>query len=387
MNVRVRLFAILREQAGSDWIELNLADGATVADAIQTLRERPDLASALARLSVQMAVNREYATSATRLSPDDELALIPPISGGAPDVHVRIASEPISSEPLTRFVGHPGAGAIAIFEGVTRDVEHLEYEAYAEMAEERIADIMRACLLRHDHKACAAEHRVGDVPRGEPSVIVAVSAAHRAAAFAGAREAIDRIKAEAPIWKREVDGGGGVWVSGAPAPGALTHLDAQGEARMVDVGAKSVTARVARARARVRMSPRTAVAVAAGDAPKGDVLGTARIAGIQAAKRTDELIPLAHPLVLTYIDVDASVDVDAGAVELTSEVRTSGRTGVEMEAMTACAVAALTIYDMVKGLERGVRLEEVVLLEKSGGRSDWRRADAEGSSGALAHEG
>ncbi len=387
MNVRVRLFAILREQAGSDWIELNLADGATVADAIQTLRERPDLASALARLTVQMAVNREYATSATRLSPDDELALIPPISGGADDVHVRISSEPISSELLTRFVGHPGAGAIAIFQGVTRDVERLEYEAYAEMAEERIADIMRACLRRHDLKACAAEHRVGDVPRGEPSVIVAVSAAHRAAAFAGAREAIDRIKAEAPIWKREVDGGGGAWVAGAPAPGALTHLDAQGEARMVDVGAKSVTSRVARARARVRMSPQTAVAVAAGDAPKGDVLGTARIAGIQAAKRTDELIPLAHPLVLTYIDVNASVDVDAGAVELTSEVRTSGRTGVEMEAMTACAVAALTIYDMVKGLERGVRLEDVVLLEKSGGRSDWRRADAGGSSGALAREG
>ncbi len=152
----------------------------------------------------------------------------------------------------------------------------------------------------------------------------------------------------------------------------LTHLDEDGRARMVDVGAKPTTERRARARARLRMSPRTARAVAAGDGPKGEVLSVARFAGIQAAKRTGELIPLAHPLPLTFADVSASVDVDAGLVELVSEARTVARTGVEMEAMTAVAVAGLTVYDMVKGVERGIVLEQVVLLEKTGGRSDWR---------------
>jgi cyclic pyranopterin phosphate synthase len=140
---------------------------------------------------------------------------------------------------------------------------------------------------------------------------------------------------------------------------------------MVDVGGKDVTDRRARARATVRMAADTAAAVARGDAPKGDVLGTARIAGIQAAKRTAELVPLCHPLPLSFVDVTAEVG-DAEVV-LTAEARTSARTGVEMEAMTAAAVAALTVYDMVKGLERGVEIAEVVLLEKSGGRHDWRR--------------
>jgi cyclic pyranopterin monophosphate synthase len=142
---------------------------------------------------------------------------------------------------------------------------------------------------------------------------------------------------------------------------------------MVDVGGKPVTDRRAVARAVVRMSPETAATVERGDAPKGDVLGTARIAGIQAAKRTAELIPLCHPLPLTFVDVAAEVDPAGGLVRLTAEARTSARTGVEMEAMTAASVAALTVYDMVKGLERGVEVAEVALLEKSGGREDWRR--------------
>ena len=143
---------------------------------------------------------------------------------------------------------------------------------------------------------------------------------------------------------------------------------------MVDVGGKPVTERRARARATVRMSAETAAAIARGDAPKGDVVGTARIAGIQAAKRTAELIPLCHPLGLDNVDVDAEVDAAAGTVTLTAEARVTARTGVEMEAMTAVSVAALTVYDMVKGLERGVEIAEVVLLEKSGGRSGtWRR--------------
>jgi len=142
---------------------------------------------------------------------------------------------------------------------------------------------------------------------------------------------------------------------------------------MVDVGAKQVTDRRAVAQGVVRMKPETAAAVAAGDAPKGDVFSTARIAGIQAAKRTAELIPLCHPLPLSFIDVSMEVDAGAGTVTIRSDVRTSGQTGVEMEALTACSVAALTVYDMVKGIERGVEIGEIVLLEKTGGRHDWRR--------------
>jgi cyclic pyranopterin phosphate synthase len=142
---------------------------------------------------------------------------------------------------------------------------------------------------------------------------------------------------------------------------------------MVDVGAKQVTDRRAVAQGVVRMKPETAAAVAAGDAPKGDVFSTARIAGIQAAKRTAELIPLCHPLPLSFIDVSMEVDASAGTVTIRSDVRTSGQTGVEMEALTSCSVAALTVYDMVKGIERGVEIGEIVLLEKTGGRHDWRR--------------
>ena len=140
---------------------------------------------------------------------------------------------------------------------------------------------------------------------------------------------------------------------------------------MVDVSEKPLTDRRAVAAATVRMSPATARAVAAGDAPKGDVVSTARIAGIQAAKRTAELIPLCHPLALSFVDV--RVEVRDDRVEIETEARTSGPTGVEMEALTAASVAALTVYDMVKGIERGVEIAEIVLLEKSGGRHDWRR--------------
>jgi cyclic pyranopterin monophosphate synthase len=140
---------------------------------------------------------------------------------------------------------------------------------------------------------------------------------------------------------------------------------------MVDVGAKDVTDRRAVARSVVRMSAETAAAVARGDAPKGDVVSTARIAGIQAAKRTAELVPLCHPLPLSFVDV--RIEVGDARVVIEAEARTSAQTGVEMEAMTAASVAALTVYDMVKGLERGVEIVEIVLLEKSGGRHDWRR--------------
>jgi cyclic pyranopterin monophosphate synthase len=154
----------------------------------------------------------------------------------------------------------------------------------------------------------------------------------------------------------------------------LTHLDSEGEARMVDVGGKEETERRAVAEARLRMAPGTAAAVERGDAPKGDVLGTARLAGIQAAKRAADLVPLAHPLPLTHVDVRGWIDAAAGEVVLEAEARTVGRTGVEIEAMAAASVAALTVYDMVKGLERGVEIASVRLLEKSGGRSGrWTR--------------
>jgi cyclic pyranopterin phosphate synthase len=140
---------------------------------------------------------------------------------------------------------------------------------------------------------------------------------------------------------------------------------------MVDVGGKPPTDRRARARVTVRMSPSTAKLVATGSGPKGEVVAVARIAGIQAAKRTAELIPLCHPLPLTYVDVAVAVGEDSVTVE--AETRTTAETGVEMEAMTAASVAALTIYDMVKGVERGVTIDELVLLEKTGGKEDWRR--------------
>lgn len=154
----------------------------------------------------------------------------------------------------------------------------------------------------------------------------------------------------------------------------FSHLDSSGRARMVDVGEKSTTERRAVAQATVSVSPTTAQAVLAGDAPKGDVIGVARIAGIMAAKRTSELIPLCHQLALSFVGVEASVDGAEGTIVLTAEARTTGPTGVEMEALTAASVAALTVYDMVKGVERGAEIGPVMLLEKSGGRSgEWRR--------------
>jgi cyclic pyranopterin phosphate synthase len=154
---------------------------------------------------------------------------------------------------------------------------------------------------------------------------------------------------------------------------ALTHLDASGRASMVDVSAKDATARFARARAVVRMSPAAAARVAAGDAPKGDVAAVARIAAIQAAKRTDELIPLAHSLPLTHVDPAVDVDPEAGTVTIVAEARTTDRTGVEMEALVACSVGALAVYDMVKGIEPGVVIERVELLDKTGGKADFHR--------------
>jgi cyclic pyranopterin phosphate synthase len=154
----------------------------------------------------------------------------------------------------------------------------------------------------------------------------------------------------------------------------LTHLRKSGEARMVDVSAKPATERVAVAEGLVVMAPKTLEIVQKGDAKKGDVLGAARIAGILAAKRTHELIPLCHPLPVSKVEVDIIADRKLPGVRVRSRVKVTGKTGVEMEALTAVSVACLTIYDMVKAVERGMRIEGIRLIEKSGGRSGRYRA-------------
>ena len=216
MVVQVRLFAMLRERAGRDSVEIDLSDGATVQDALELVGKRHGLEDLLERMPIVAAVNREYAPEGSTLTEGDELALIPPVSGGQADIHVRITEEPLSVERVAGLVGRSAAGAIVTFQGTTRDVERLEYEAYREMAEDQMRSILTEAAQRHELEAAAAEHRIGSVPKGLSSVIVAVSAPHREEAFAAAREVIDRIKAEVPIWKKEVEGATERWIEGTP---------------------------------------------------------------------------------------------------------------------------------------------------------------------------
>jgi MoaE-MoaD fusion protein len=209
MEVTVRLFAMLRERAGVPELTLELPEGARVRDALASLEGIAE------GIPLVMAVNREYADAEQALDPGDELALIPPVSGGAvAATWARVSADPLSLDSVAARVRDPRAGAVVTFSGVTRDVERLEYEAYAEMAEQRMAEIVAAAVEHHGLCAAAVEHRVGAVPLSEPSVIVAASAPHRGEAFAGAREIIDRVKAEAPIWKKEIEGGEERWVEG-----------------------------------------------------------------------------------------------------------------------------------------------------------------------------
>ena len=215
MEVTIRLFAMLRERAGAREVTVELPEGARVRDAVAALGGLAD------GLPLVMAINREYASDDAPLDPGDELALIPPVSGGEAAVaHARVTAEPLSLDSLVTRVRDARAGAVVTFQGVTRDVDRLDYEAYEEMAGPAIAAIVSDAIERHGLCAAAAEHRVGEVPLSEPSVAVAVSAPHRGEAFAGAREIIDRVKAEAPIWKKEVEDGRGRWVDGARPAGA-----------------------------------------------------------------------------------------------------------------------------------------------------------------------
>jgi molybdopterin synthase catalytic subunit len=210
MEVRVRLFAALRDRAGSDVVDLVLPQGAAVSEALDRLQ------AVTAGLRVVVAVNHEYATPDTALREGDEVALIPPVSGGSVgSLHVRVTDEPLSLDPLLDRVRDPRAGAAVTFLGMTRDVPELYYEAYVEMAERQMAEIVQQAIERHGLCAAAAEHRIGVVPLSEASVAVAAAAPHRDAAFAGAREIIDEIKARVPVWKKEE----GEWVRGTtPKP-------------------------------------------------------------------------------------------------------------------------------------------------------------------------
>ena len=205
MKVSVRLFAGLRERAGSRYIDVELPDGANVSDLLAAMAATP--VGEIQAGQCVVAINREYADLAEAIRPEDEIALIPPVSGGAGSVRsVRVTEEPLDVAAVSAAVRDPRAGAVVVFEGVTREVGELEYEAYEDMALERLRRIGEEEAERHGLCAVALEHRVGTVPLSEPSVLVAASAPHRGEAFHGARALIDRIKTEAPIWKLEVDG-------------------------------------------------------------------------------------------------------------------------------------------------------------------------------------
>jgi MoaE-MoaD fusion protein len=215
--ISVRLFAGLRERAGAERVQVDLPEGASVADLLAAMAQTP--VGALAPKQCVVALNREYAGADETVSPGDEVALVPPVSGGAGPVRgIRVTDEPLDVAALSTAVRDARAGAVVLFEGVTREVERLDYEAYAEMAVERMGRIASEEAERHGLCAVAVEHRTGAVPLGEPSVIVAASAPHRGEAFAGARAVIDRVKAEAPIWKVEVTPDGMRRVEGTLPP-------------------------------------------------------------------------------------------------------------------------------------------------------------------------
>ena len=208
MQVSIRLFAGLRERAGTGSRELELPDGATVGDVWDELGLGDEPAGLL------YAVNKRYAERGTVLSEGDVVALIPPVSGG----DFRLTDEPLSLDAVVREVARDEAGAVATFLGTVRnnsrgrEVHYLEYEAYEGMAEEMMQELARDLAAKHDLLAVAIHHRVGRVEIGEPSVAIAVSAAHRAAALAACREAIDTLKGTVPLWKKEVYAGGEEWI-------------------------------------------------------------------------------------------------------------------------------------------------------------------------------
>lgn len=236
MLVQIRLFAALRDRAGVEAIELDLPQDARVADAIAAARDGGWVDR---RQPCVLAVNREYAQPSSPLHEGDELALIPPVSGGAggatgvaaPVVWARIRAEALSLDTVVDLVRDPRAGAVVTFSGVTREVPALEYEAYLEMAARQLLEVARSAAARHGLCRAAVEHRIGLVALSEPSVVIAASAPHRAEAFAGAREIIDVLKHEVPIWKREE----GRWAEGSlPGTGSSAEGSLPGAGSSAD---------------------------------------------------------------------------------------------------------------------------------------------------------
>ncbi|MDO9352141.1 MAG: cyclic pyranopterin monophosphate synthase MoaC [Solirubrobacteraceae bacterium] len=417
ITITLRLFAQVRRSAGVSTVERAVPAGTRAGELAATVLEELGLEGLAG--SIVLAVNGDFSDPDVVLRDGEWLSMVPPVSGGAPDadgptlapglVDVRITEEPLGADAALAAVSSRAAGGTVLFQGTPRDVDALEFEAHAELAERELRRIGASLLERHGLTAIALHHRLGLVPVGENAILIAAASPHRGPAFAAAAEALDEIKSRVPIWKAEVVGDArapveGEVVSGVrtvaeaaagddivseppvavavaatagptavgdPAP-TLTHVDADGAARMVDVSDKAITDRTARAVATVRVSPRTAHLVATGSGPKGEVLATARLAGIMAAKRAAELVPLAHPLPLTKVDVSASVDEEAGLVHLEGFARTTGKTGVEIEALTAVLVAALVVYDMVKAVEQHAIIDDVRVVEKAGGRRDFK---------------
>lgn len=406
ITITLRLFAQVRVAAGAATIERAVPAGSTAGEVARAVLAELDLSEMAGH--VVLAINADYARPDDPLADGDWLSLVPPVSGGAePRVDVRVTDAPLDVAAALAAVADPAAGGTVVFQGTPRDVDALDFEAHEELARRELARIGADLIDRHGLVAIALHHRLGRVPAPEAAIVVVAAAPRRGAAFDAARDALDEVKQRVPIWKAEVVGATerlveGEVVVGVPtlaapsSPGhsasstvshhmqpepaphdgnawakRLTHVAADGSARMVDVTDKAVTDRTARAVATVRMSPATARLVHDGSGPKGEVLATARLAGTMAAKRTAELVPLAHPLPLTKIDVQARVDLAAGAVHLESLARTTGKTGVEIEALTAVLVAALTVYDMVKAVERHAVIDDVRVIEKRGGRHDF----------------
>ncbi len=400
IGITLRLFAQVRVAAGASTLERRVPAGSTAGSVARALLADVGLSGMAGQ--VVLAVNADFSDPEATLSEGDWLSIVPPVSGGSgagPVVDVRVTPAPLEVGAALAAVADRAAGGTVLFQGTPRDVDALEFEAHEDLARAELARIGADLVSRHGLTGIALHHRLGLVPATEAAIVVVAASPRRGAAFDAARAALDEVKRRVPIWKAEVSGGERSLVEGQVVEGVrtlaaaadagasagpaeetgrtrLTHVAADGSARMVDVTDKAVTDRLARATATVRMSPATARLVADGSGPKGEVLATARLAGVLAAKRTAELVPLAHPLPLSKIDVQAQVDVDAGLVRLEGLAKTTGKTGVEIEALTAVLIAALTVYDMVKAVERHAVIEGVQVIQKAGGRHDFDLAAA-----------
>jgi molybdopterin synthase catalytic subunit len=214
VRVSVRLFAGLRERAGGPHVEVDLPEGASVADLLAAMGATP--VGALSPGQCVVAINREYAEPGAPVHAGDEIALVPPVSGGAGEVRLAdVTGEPLDVEAVRKLVADPSTGATVVFLGTTREVPSLEYEAYVEMARAKIRELAEAVVAEHGLTAVAVSHRTGTVELMEPSVVIAVSAGHRAEAFDGARALLDAVKSQAPIWKQEhPEDGPPAWVEG-----------------------------------------------------------------------------------------------------------------------------------------------------------------------------